>query len=192
MLILRLRSTVLRRCPAVTLPDWYAVSLHPAPPPAPLLDWLSDQGSLTARLDAAGNRDFAVEVLRQGCEEARPDEALALGLRGEEAVWVREVLLHTAGKARVFARSIAPLAALGRSSLELQELGTRSLGELLFGKPEISRGTIEISRYPTAWLPSQVSPGIRGNSCWARRSLFCDGELRLLVCEVFLPGWPSA
>ncbi|GGC94934.1 chorismate--pyruvate lyase family protein [Halopseudomonas salina] len=176
----------------MTLPDWYAVSLHPAPPPTPLLDWLSDEGSLTARLDAAGNADFAVEVLHQGREPARPDEVLALGLQCEELVWVREVLLHTAGEARVFARSIAPLAALERSTLELQELGTRSLGELLFGKPEISRGSIEISLYPTSWLPSQVSPEAQLNSCWARRSLFCDGEFRLLVCEVFLPGWPPA
>lgn len=192
MLTLRLRSTALRRCPAVTLPDWYAVSLHPAPPAAPLLDWLSDEGSLTARLDAAGNRDFAVEVLHQGREPARPDEAQALGLQGEELVWVREVLLHTAGEARVFARSVAPLATLGRTTLALQELGTRSLGELLFGQPEINRGSIEISPYPTSWLPPQVAPEARDTRCWARRSLFCDGEFRLLVCEVFLPGWPPA
>lgn len=172
--------------PAVTLPDWYAAPLHPAPPPEPLLDWLSDQGSLTARLDAAGDHDFAVEVLSQRSEQARPDEAAALGLGCGELVWAREVLLHTGGAARVFARSVAPLAALGRSTLELQELGTRSLGELLFGKPQIRRGTIEISRYPASRLP----PGLHGDDCWARRSLFRDDDLRLLVCEVFLPGWP--
>ncbi|WP_339843930.1 chorismate lyase [uncultured Halopseudomonas sp.] len=176
----------------MTLPDWYAVSLHPAPPPAPLFDWLSDQGSLTARLEAAGNHDFRVEVLHQGSEHARADEGQALGMRDEEQVWVREVLLHTAGAARVFARSIAPLATLQRSDLELRELGTRSLGELLFGKPEISRSTIEISPYPTAWLPPQLQQKPHSHNCWARRSLFCDSELRLLVCEVFLPGWPPA
>ncbi len=188
MLILRLRSTALRRCPAVTLPDWYAAPLHPAPPAGPLFDWLCDQGSLTARLDAAGDRDFAVQVLHQGREQARADEAIALGLTSDEPVWAREVLLHTGGAARVFARSVAPLAMLEQSTLELQHLGTRSLGELLFGKPDIRRGTIEISPYPAAWLPA----GLRRDRCWARRSLFSDGNLRLLVCEVFLPGWPPA
>lgn len=174
--------------PAVTLPDWYAALLHPAPPSDPLFDWLNDQGSLTARLEAAGNDDFAVEVLHQGREQARVDEASALGLHPDEPVWAREVLLHTAGAPRVFARSVAPLAALGRSTLELQQLGNRSLGELLFGKPEISRGSIDISPYPARWLPEAY----RCEGCWARRSLFHDGELRLLVCEVFLPGWPPA
>ncbi len=170
------------------LPAWYAAPYHPAPPADSLLDWLRDQGSLTARLEAAGNDDFAVQVLHQGQELPRADEAEALHLDRDEPIWVREVLLHTAGAPRVFARSVAPLAALGRSTLELQQLGNRSLGELLFGKPEISRGTIEISPYPAPWLPQAW----RCDGCWARRSLFHDGELRLLVCEVFLPGWPPA
>ena len=129
----------------MTLPAWYVTSLHPAPPANPLLDWLCDQHSLTARLEAAGNCDFAVEVLYQGVEEARTDEAAALDL-------------------------------------------SSSLGELLFGTPNISRGTLEISLYPAAWLPTNL----RQESCWARRSLFSDGKLHLLVCEVFLPGWPPA
>lgn len=190
MLTLRLRSTALRRRPAVTLPDWYAAPLHPAPPADPLLDWLCDEGSLTARLVAAGDQDFAVEVLHQGREPAREDEAQALELAPEEPVWAREVVLHTGGAARVYARSVAPFAALGHSTLELQKLGSRSLGELLFGRPDINRGRIEIGRYPAAWLPPQLPSALRGDGCWARRSLFCDGELRLLVCEVFLPGWP--
>lgn len=188
MLTLRLRSTAARRCPTVTLPDWYAAPFHPAPPTNPLLDWLCEQGSLTARLEAAGDRDFAVEVLHQGSEQPRADEATALGIPDEEPVWAREVLLHTGGAARVFARSVAPLAMLEQSSLELQQLGVRSLGELLFGKPNISRGPIDISLYPSVWLP----PALRYEGCWARRSLFNDGDLRLLVCEVFLPGWPPA
>ena len=172
----------------MTLPDWYVTSLHPAPPANPLLDWLCDQHSLTARLEAAGNCDFAVEVLYQGVKEARTDEAAALNLSSREPVWVREVLLHTRGAARVFARSVAPLRLLEQSSLDLQHLGTRSLGELLFGTSNISRGTLEISLYPAAWLPTDL----RQESCWARRSLFSDGKLHLLVCEVFLPGWPPA
>lgn len=188
MLTLRLRSTALRRCPAVTLPDWYAAPCHPSPPADSLFSWLCDQGSLTARLEAAGNRDFAVEVLHQGIEKPRADEARALEMSREEPVWAREVLLYTAGAARVFARSVAPLERLDQSSLDLKDLGTRSLGELLFGTPDINRGALEISPYPAAWLPA----GIRHEGCWARRSLFGDGTLRLLVCEVFLPGWPPA
>lgn len=170
------------------LPDWFAIDCHPAPPPAPLLDWLCAEGSLTQRLTAAGNQDFHVQLLEQTQQPARADEAQALGVQPGEAVWVRQVLLHTDGAARVFARSVAPLSALGSAAVELNKLGTSSLGHLLFRNPQIRRGPIEISQYPADWLPTDWQT----TGLWARRSHFSDGELQLLVCEVFLQGWPQA
>ena len=154
-----------------------------------LLDWLQNEGSLTQRLTDAGDLDFRVELLDQGLQPARADEASALNLESGSEVWVREVLLHTAGAPRVFARSVAPMQTLREAKADLTNLGTRSLGELLFrGDLGISRGPIEISRYPAEWLPSAW----RSETCWARRSRFGDGRLQLLVCEVFLEGWPPA
>ncbi|MEH6387908.1 MAG: chorismate lyase [Pseudomonas profundi] len=154
-----------------------------------LLDWLQNEGSLTQRLTEAGDNDFRVELLEQSLQPARADEACALGLEPGTQVWVREVLLHTAGAPRVFARSVAPMHTLTEGKGDLTNLGTRSLGDLLFrGGLGISRGPIEISRYPAEWLPSAW----RSERCWARRSRFGDGRLQLLVCEVFLEGWPPA
>lgn len=154
-----------------------------------LLEWLQNEGSLTQRLIDAGDDDFRVELLAQGLQPARADEASALNLESGSQVWVREVLLHTAGAPRVFARSVAPLQTLRESKADLTNLGTRSLGELLFrGDLGISRGPLEISKYPAEWLPSAW----RSDTCWARRSRFGDGRLQLLVCEVFLEGWPPA
>lgn len=172
----------------MTLPDWHRADRHPAPPPEPLFDWLCDTGSLTQRLIAAGADNFCVELLGQSISPARNDEAQALNIEPGAPAWVREVLLHTAGAPRVFARSVAPLAALTNSGLELDRLGTRSLGELLFADARIQRSGIEISRYPAAWLPEPWQHG----GLWARRSQFSHAELRLLVCEVFLDGWPPA
>ncbi|UJJ29972.1 chorismate--pyruvate lyase family protein [Halopseudomonas maritima] len=170
------------------LPDWYPANQHPAPPPEPLLDWLCHEGSLTQRLTEAGNRDFRVELLSQTPQPARVDEAQTLGLETGASVWAREVLLHTAGAPRVFARSVAPPSALGNAQVALDNLGTTSLGHLLFRNPQIRRGPIEISRYPATWLPEAW----RAQGLWARRSHFSDGALQLLVCEVFLQGWPVA
>ncbi|MGM8934751.1 chorismate--pyruvate lyase family protein [Pseudomonas neustonica] len=170
------------------LPDWFTTDSHPAPPPAPLFNWLCAEGSLTQRLTEAGNQDFHVQLLEQCQQPARQDEALALGVTPGEAVWAREVLLHTDGAARVFARTVAPLSALGSAAKELNNLGTTSLGHLLFRNPQISRGPIEISQYPAHWLPAEY----KANGLWARRSHFSDGQLQLLVCEVFLQGWPCA
>ena len=119
---------------------------------------------------------------------AQADEAQALGLTAGAPVWTREVLLHTAGAPRVYARSVAPPSALGNAEVALDNLGTTSLGHLLFRNPQIQRGPIEISRYPAAWLPAAW----RAEGLWARRSHFSDGALQLLVCEVFLQGWPAA
>lgn len=155
-----------------------------------MLDWLNDQGSLTLRLADAGADDFHVQLLVQQSQPAREDEATALGILAGEPVWTREVLLHTAGAPRVFARSVAPLASVSASKIDLQSLGTRSLGLLLFSNPKVARGPLEISQYPSAWLPSFWAE--QQVECWGRRSLFSDGQLPLLVCEVFLPGWPAA
>ncbi|WP_341706836.1 chorismate lyase [Halopseudomonas sp.] len=170
------------------LPDWYPTDRHPAPPAEPLFGWLCHEGSLTQRLTDAGNQDFRVELLLQAPQPARDDEAAALGLPPGATVWAREVLLHTDGAARVYARSVAPTSALGNAAVALDSLGTTSLGHLLFRNPQISRGPIEISRYPAVWLPDAW----RSEGLWARRSHFSDGELQLLVCEVFLQGWPVA
>ena len=168
------------------IPDWHPATSHPEPPPAVLLDWLCDQGSLTRRLTACGHDDFRVEVLNEQQQPARADEAAALGLSSGPPLWIREVLLHTAGAPRVFARTVADLQAFNAMGVHLENLGSRSLGELLFSDPRIQREPIEISRYPAAWLPAAH----RAQQCWARRSRFRSERLQLLVCEVFLPGWP--
>lgn len=167
-------------------PDWHPAPTHPRRPDDLLFDWLCDEGSLTRRLMAAGQDDFRVEVLLQEHQPARPDEAAALGLDAGQPLWVREVLLHTAGAPRVFARTVADLQAFNAAGVHLENLGSRSLGQLLFSDPRIQREPIEISLYPAAWLPAPR----RTEGCWARRSRFRSERLQLLVCEVFLPGWP--
>lgn len=168
------------------IPDWYPATSHPEQPTGLLLDWLTDEGSLTRRLIASGQNDFHVEVLNEQQQPARADEAAALGLSVGQPLWIREVLLHTAGAPRVFARTVADLQAFTAMGVHLENLGSRSLGELLFSDPRIQREPIEISRYPAAWIPVVQ----RAEGCWARRSLFSSERLQLLVCEVFLPGWP--
>lgn len=172
----------------MSIPDWHSPTTHPDPPGGALLDWLSGEGSLTRRLIAAGRDDFRVQVLGESKQPARPDEAAALGLASGHPVWIREVLLHSAGAPRVFARTVADLQAFNAAGVHLENLGSRSLGELLFSDPRIHREPIEISRYPAAWMPAEQ----RAEDCWARRSLFASERLQLLVCEVFLPGWPVA
>lgn len=168
----------------MTLPDWQPASSHPAPPDARLLDWLSEPGSLTRRLQSLGS--FRVQVLNETCTPARADEAAALGIEPQSLVWAREVLLHSNDQPCIFARSVIAPEQRDSQALQLGQLGNRSLGDRLFNTPGMQRGVIEISRWPPEWLPDRW----RYTACWARRSLFSSTDVRLLVCEVFLPEWP--
>lgn len=170
-------------------PRWLsATQLHPAPP-AGLRDWLFDQGSLTRRLTTLSADAFSVTPLVEGWQVLRTDECTALGVPDGSQGWVREVYLRGHGEAWVFARSVAARSALEGSGLALGELGSRSLGELLFSDRAFARGPIEVTRYPAAWLPAEV----RAERLWGRRSCFRRGDLAVLVAEIFLPTlWQHA
>jgi chorismate--pyruvate lyase len=149
---------------------------------------LFDNGSLTRRLIHLTNDAFSVTPLFEGWQPLRTDECAALDLAEGSEGWVREVYLRGHGQALVFARSVAARSALQGDGLHMDELGSRSLGELLFCDHAFQRRAIEVCHYPQAWLPSEVrAPGL-----WARRSRFDRGALSVLVAEIFLPTLWSA
>jgi len=148
-----------------------------------MLDWLFNQDSLTRRLTRLSENAFSVAPVHEGWQRLRDDECAALNLSVASEGWVREVYLRGRDEKWVFARSVAARAALQAGGLHIDELGTRSLGELLFSDPAFERGPLQICRYPASWLPAcDAMPGL-----WARRSCFSRGPLTLVVAEVFLP-----
>ncbi|MEJ5057272.1 MULTISPECIES: chorismate--pyruvate lyase family protein [unclassified Pseudomonas] len=170
-------------------PLWLPQSqLSPLPAPS-ILDWLFDNGSLTRRLIHLTNDAFSVTPLYEGWQPLRADECAALDLAEGSEGWVREVYLRGHGEALVFARSVAGRSALQGDGLHMDELGSRSLGELLFCDRAFQRQAIEVCHYPQAWLPSEV----RAPELWGRRSRFDRGALSILVAEIFLPTlWNAA
>eukprot|EP01133_Synstelium_polycarpum_P001808 gene1808-2080_t len=104
-----------------------------SPLPAPLtLNWLFDEGSLTRRLTRLSDDGFSVTPLSEGWQPLRDDECATLDLPAASIGWVREVYLRGHGQPWVFARSVAARSALQGDGLHMDELGSRSLGELLF------------------------------------------------------------
>ena len=113
-------------------PRWLTnAQLHPQPC-AGVRDWLFNEDSLTRRLTVLSNDGFSVTPLQEGWQRLRSDECALLGVADGSQGWVREVYLRGHGQAWVFARSVAARSALEGSGLNLAELGSRSLGELLF------------------------------------------------------------
>jgi len=94
------------------------------------------------------------------------------------------VYLRGRGEPWVFARSVAGKSSLEDGGLNMDELGTRSLGELLFSDHAFERGALQVCRYPREWL---LPPADQADHLWARRSRFVRAKLSVLVAEVFLP-----
>ena len=169
-------------------PLWLSRSELAPLPDASTLDWLFDEGSLTRRLIHLSNDAFSVSPMFEGWQPLRADECTALDLADGSEGWVREVYLRGHGQAWVFARSVASRSALQGDGLHMDELGSRSLGELLFCDQAFTRQAIEVCRYPRQWLPNVD----QADGLWARRSRFDRGALSVLVAEVFLPGFWQA
>nr|BFE92569.1 hypothetical protein GCM10020185_31050 [Pseudomonas brassicacearum subsp. brassicacearum] len=146
-----------------------------------VLDWLFDEGSLTRRLTRLSDGHFSVTPLFEGWQPLRADECAALDLAEGSEGWVREVYLRGHDQPWVFARSVAARSALQGDGLQMDELGSRSLGELLFCDQAFQRRAIEVCHYPDAGLPEEV----RASGLWGRRSRFDRGALSVLVAEIF-------
>lgn len=155
---------------------------------AALNDWLFAQGSLTQRLTAVCRTEFCVQLINQGWQTLNASECAALHIAPNSLGWVREVFLCDGQQPWVFARSVASQTALHSVNFDISQLGTRSLGELLFSDPAFSRGSMCIRQLPCTQLPVQAQQQAKSvQLLWARRSCFQKDSLGVLVAEVFLP-----
>lgn len=153
-----------------------------------LRSWLTEPGSLTARLQAHCAQ-FRVRLLTQGWQQAWRDES-APSANPRRRRLIREVLLECDGLPVIFAHTLLSTAARGPLSLWLARLGGRSLGSLLFRHPGFVRGPIEYRQldrrhplYRQAARFATLPPVL-----WARRSRHRLEGQEVLVTEVFLPG----
>lgn len=166
------------------LPCWLSLASATPAPNDCVRDWLSEPGSLTLRLTALAGGDFSVRPLLEEWQALRDDECASLGLAPGTVGWVREVYLcGRGGQPWVFARSVVGREALQALQLDLQHLGSRPLGHLLFSDKAFGRSPFEVCHYPAHWLPAEVARA----GLWARRSRFQRGKVGVLVAEIFLP-----
>lgn len=154
-------------------------------------DWLKTPTSLTAKLKSLCP-DLEVEVLFEGFATPLLSEAQKLGLAIDEEVWIRCVLLKCKGNCWVYARTIIPRMNPQNPWQELQQLGNKPLGEVLFEMSSVKRSAFEFSKDPLNYWPHLInnlaSPIRTKAPGFARRSIFEERGAPLLLTEVFLPG----
>jgi chorismate--pyruvate lyase len=165
-------------------------SPHVICPDARMRHWLTDGGSLTARIEQRCDR-FGVRLLRQSFAAPAPDERRMIGLRGGMRCIVREVTLDCAGRPVVFAHSVLKHRTLRGPWRMVAALGRRPLGAALFADSRVERHPLhfrQLQRHDVLYRRASGLLDRPSAVLWARRSLFVSRGARLLVTEVFLPA----
>ncbi|HET7568980.1 MAG TPA: chorismate lyase [Gammaproteobacteria bacterium] len=170
---------------AVRLPQWRSPDTVPETArPRELWPWLTESGSLTARLRSRCDAGFGVRILRSGTAVLTADETAWTG-RGHG--FVREVHLCCGTTPWVYARTLAVDG--GEPEARLRDLGRKPLGDWAFDQPSARRSPLEV-----AWLDdvaalfpdAAIANGTGG--LWARRSVLSVGDQSLYISECFLHG----
>jgi chorismate--pyruvate lyase len=141
--------------------------------PTGLLDWLTDSGSLTARLKQLSDGTFRVKVLSERWVLATAAQRRLLSQQYcSRLMWSRHVQLCVHDRPWVAAHSLIPFSSMKGRLRQLMLLRDRPLGGFLFEQPGLRRRTPELACV---------------NQGWGRRSVFELGVYPLLVAEFFLP-----
>lgn len=158
--------------------------------PSTIACWLFDPGSLTARVVAACQGRFRVEVLSQRWQRPGVNEARRLGMSLHEQALIREVYLHCNDTPWVFARTVIPRRTLTGRLKFLAHLGSKPLGAVLFADPHMHRDPVEVtSLSQTSRLYDKACARLTPlpATIFGRRSVFYLDNKPLLVNEIFLP-----
>lgn len=164
---------------------WFNASEWPPELPSPSAtqwQWLTEAGSLTARLKAQPAQ-FSLDVIQQTTQrfpaELLPQWSNQTGL-------LREIAMSLDGQACVFAQSFLPSSTI-EAFAPLASLGNLPLGEFIFQQAELRRYWLEV-----AWFEQlKLTANWTVYGVFARRSLYALQQHEFLVQEVFLREMPS-
>jgi chorismate lyase len=151
--------------------------------------WLRDHGSLTRRIQQRCTT-FKVLNMYTGLSMVTQDEIAPLKVLRPQHIYTRNVFLYADDKPVVFAHSVVAAHHLNHAWHDVQHMGNRPLGALLFSHPLVQRAPLRFKAlqpahplYRQAASVLEVQPA----RLWARRSVFTLQGASLLVTEVFLP-----
>jgi chorismate lyase len=123
-----------------------------------------------------------VQVVSEGIVPLLPDEATRLARPTHSQAWVREVTLHENSLPLLQARTVIPHWSPANPWSELQRLGNRPLGEVLFSDPGLERSEFEFTLGP-GWCEPEMPPE---PDRLARRCVYQRLGAALLLTERFL------
>ena len=156
-----------------------------------LKSWILDTGSLTEKLQSEC-QTFYLTLIGQRQAEITLEEFAQVRTNkqpfAQEDWQVREVLLWGDGQPWVFARSIIPQRLCQQ---DFADLNTQPLGQLIFNDKRFKRMPFQITHMLNPQPFYQQLSLSADMDLWGRRSVFGFEELKMMVCEIFLPDSPA-
>ena len=134
--------------------------------------WLLELGPITERIKANGS--FKLDLIKDELGEVNELDSDFLGKNIGE-IKIREVLLLSNNKPKVFARSLIPIRTIEKGLSELGELGSKPLGDILFEKEIFKKIETVFAKFSES-----------GNLYWGRKSKYLVEVYPLSVMEIFL------
>jgi len=104
-------------------------------------------------------------------------------------VFVRDVLLRCHDRNLMYAQTLFPADTIAAHPV-FADLETRSLGEILYQDPQLTRDYLSVKKiYPRDSAYKGIQPYLTGASefIWMRQSKICFYQAPLFMYEVFLP-----
>lgn len=170
-------------------PDWsgYRSSFNHKLPPA-VQSWVYESHSLTQRLRDWYGDGVSVDILFHQWHPPFLSEWRQLKSPANRACLIREVLLHTDGKPLILARTIIPAKTIKAAKRNLNHLGNRPLGEIIFSYPKLKRLDMNIACVaPENWNKEVIQRAKIDQPIWGRRTVYSIRQRPMLVSEFFLP-----
>ncbi|AIT09330.1 chorismate--pyruvate lyase [Candidatus Francisella endociliophora] len=147
--------------------------------------WLNDAKNLVTSL----SKHYGEIALEKISQEFAKLNSLEKKLLNIDTALVRQITLSNSDKTFVFARTIVPNDTYDFFTQELDDLGTKPIGDnLLFDKSKFQRGEFIISQLSSEDFYNETGK-IIDKDIFSRSSVFeykHDNQLKFLITEYFL------
>jgi chorismate--pyruvate lyase len=163
--------------------------LGKAEPPKPLLAWLSNQNSMTGKLQKETGLPVTLHVIDQKWMPIGLWEKNVLGL-ASGSIWMREITISAEDTPCWYARTLIPRETYTSYEVIFSRLKTETLGDIIFSDKRIVRTSLH--HYPIDAQSMEyywLNPLISTDNLWLRLSVFhIEQTHAFYLIEILLPG----
>lgn len=154
-------------------------------------EWVNYKASITERLKALSG-DASLFVLNHTWEKADAWDIHTLRITTNSEVLHRDILMYSHQKPCWYARTILPKSTYNFEYERFKQLGSKTLGELIYNDPQVKRHInpckIQPEMLEHQYLQNALKQHTPQEDLWGRLSTFIIRDaVTFYLLEIFLP-----